>query len=262
MIKDEEINVHNLKIIEQLRPINPQKEQCAEKNSIIALPHTPMTEPKPHPKSEKSAVDVTQQEMKLLMDIYSNPWIGVLDRYKKLDLSAGAGSRATESLIKKGLVSPHDIRATAKGRATRFLEISSKGYLILNMPSLSYGRGSGFVHYCIQNLITRHIKKLSDVNNVEIEGSIASKNIDVLVRMQDGKYIAIEVAMESANERSNATKDLEAGCKTVIVVCENPKVLANVKQILTSIDSDGRQTSAASLPQTLKCKNLEELLRR
>ncbi|MFA5033799.1 MAG: helix-turn-helix domain-containing protein [bacterium] len=270
MIKDEEISRHNMKIVERLQPAKPQQEAHPQQESIIALPYVPISEPKatlkPNPKpnlnSEKTRIEISQQEKEVLMNIYSNLWIGIVERCKELNLSIGAGSRTIDSLIKKGFVTPWDIRTTIKGRATRFLEISAKGYIVLNASPHIYTRGANYPHTCFQNLIARHFKKLPNVIKVEIEGSLGnnSKCVDVLIRMQDGKYIAIEVAMSSVNEHSNTIKDLEAGCMAVIIVCENAKVLASVEQILAKIDPEGKQTSAVLLPQVLKCKSVEELI--
>ena len=251
-ISDDEVRRNNEMIISQFRQgMQETQQETHRTGQAIALPY--LSEPKP----KKDVSDLKE----MLMHIYLIPFVSVTQRYRELNLSLGAGSRIINKLIKRQVVKAIDIRTNVKGGVTRFLEITPKGYEILNLPEKKLGRGSGFEHFLYQNLIANHLKTLPEVKKAEIEGRIYNKCMDVLVTTQNAEMIAIEVAMDSVTEYNNIVKDLKAGCSAILIIARNPKVKEQINQILESLGQKTKnKVCVLLLPQLLKCKSLEELL--
>jgi hypothetical protein len=63
----------------------------------------------PEDKDEQVDTGITEDETRLLLDVLENPFSGVVNRYRRLDISRRKGTRQKEGLFKKELAKPAEI---------------------------------------------------------------------------------------------------------------------------------------------------------
>jgi hypothetical protein len=195
------------------------------------------------------------KEKELLMDIYLHPYDFKTQHYKNVGLSAGNGTAIFKSLVSKGLCIEEEINLGGRGGLSSIPVLTESGHQAIGMqPKTHIGRGAGFQHEYWQVKISEHLKKAGH-KKVEIEKNLNSKFVDIAVETEKG-VVAIEIAITSEHEKINVEKDLEAGCKKIIIACTNKAVLEQVSSLKNN------NVSICLTHELLKIKNLEEITRR
>lgn len=173
-------------------------------------------------------------------------------------ISASKGHRIVKSLIQKGLCRKIDLRLGKKG-VTKFLILSEKGYRAIGMsPRKGLTRGGGPIHDIWVHLLTMHLRKLREDWKVDAERKVSDKYVDIIIQLEDGDIIAIEVELTSVHAEANIRKDLEVGCSLAIVGCKDKKVLEEVRQIASEFNNCSK-ISICLLSQLLQCDKLSKV---
>ena len=184
-----------------------------------------------HPSSkDKDKIDIKTSDF--LMAVHLNQYNATLTEIYKLgNLTAGTGSRISKQCEKNGLI---EIVKPSFGRGCpRYPVLLEKAYKKLGIKEKKfYGKGAGKEHLLYQHLIANHFSKLKPVIELNRNG----KFIDVGI-INNGKLIAVEVAMTPANEKVNIEKDIMlTKASFVAVACRNEKVLEAVEKSIAGLD--------------------------
>ena len=198
---------------------------------------------------KKSKDKFTADERRLLMAIDIYQYKFTLTQIAEITgFSACKSTRMFKTLESSEMIKVVKI---VKGKGmSKYPMLLEQAYKMLNLEEKKfYGKGAGYEHVVWQHLIAEHFKEFKPV----IELNRNNKFIDVAIK-QEGKLIAIEVAMSSVNEGINAEKDINiAKAGKVIIGCKDFKVLEEVKQKISEIDEGLRQrTSVYLLGEILK----------
>lgn len=186
---------------------------------------------------------ISEEEQALIWDVFNRPYISKTERYNTINIdnkpiSAGKGTRISDSLIRQNLVKEHEINLGGRGGNAKFFELTNKGYKVIGMePKKGIGRGADFEHGFWQYYVREKTSLMKVVTKATIEGRINNKYVDILVETMDEK-VAIEVAMTPDHEKVNMEKDLGAGCNMVFVGCGNKSVLTAVERIAKSFSDN------------------------
>lgn len=207
-------------------------------------------------KEEKPLVSSNEKEF--LMAVYLNQYRKTLTEIHDIaGFSACKGTKIAKRLEGAGMIKIIEI---VKGKGvSKFPILLEQAYKMLNIEQKSfYGKGAGYEHLVWQNLIADHFKE----HKPEIELNKFGKFIDVAVE-HDGRLIAIEVAMSSANEKTNIEKDIGiARSDLVIIGCKDKKVKEEVMNVITGMPEEMRnKTTVLLLSEVLK-SGVSELINR
>lgn len=203
------------------------------------------------------------EEMKrnFMFDVVNRWNVGLTDRYRSLGLNIEHGNRLFHALRNDNLLMVHKINLCGRGSPTTFLEVTQKGFSMLNIePKKGYSVGGSFLHKVVQHHIRETFKKITEIKGFYAEKQLGNKVIDVLVELHDGKKIAIEIAISSVNELVNIKKDLEAGCDYVITVCKDKKIFKEVEDLVANLPDEHKASVLICIVyQILKCKTLADI---
>lgn len=178
-------------------------------------------------------IQPTDDEKKLLMDIYTRCFESVNFKCRSLGFSGSVGFKVKKSLIDKGYVAEYPIKlGQGRGKFGKILILLDKAESVINnAPKSFYGRGASLHHSFVQQLLKLHIENLWYVK-AEIEMMKNGKSTDIGLVTNDGSFIAVEFENTSVHAKENIAKDLEAGFQKVITVCDNKKVFEQINEIV------------------------------
>jgi Helicase HerA, central domain len=140
-------------------------------------------------------------------------------------------SRTLEWLEKNNFVIREPYKVSKRGRKAIFAVLNDKALRYLGIKSIP-GKGS-FEHKLYQHIICE--KRKVDGLEAKIEGRIrgSEKSIDVLVRSEDGSYIAYEVTLHFDNLLSSSIRhDLATGVSKVVIVTRDNPDLEKAKKLV------------------------------
>lgn len=156
----------------------------------------------------------------LLEAVAKEPGKTTTEYYEMIGANAYHGNWARTQAVELGLLEGVELPKKGRGRGGKTLRLTQKGRDLLGIQQDS--REGGVVHKSMIRLIAKKFEG----HKVEIEFPLGDgKTTDVVI---DGR-IAIEVETRDFSE-SNISKNLSAGFKKVIVVCQD-KRQANAFQI-------------------------------
>jgi len=142
-------------------------------------------------------LSLSEDSWKLLENINSHPFNGIVSRQKELGISATRLEKAKHELISNGLVKQLSI-SLSKRRPTSFLVLTDKALQILEAKGIDISvwkhvGNVGFEHMLYQVLIRWELKKLGYNAHVEVETS-KGRRIDVLAT-KNGRKVGVEVEL-------------------------------------------------------------------
>lgn len=196
------------------------------------------------------------EEKVFLADIYNHPYLSIAERCKERRFSGFKSQKLQNKLTKLKLCEILKINLGMKGKVPGFFVLTDEGFKTIGIPKKYKIDKSNFEHSFWEDRIARHFEKEC---KTAIEKEIKGKEIDVAIE-NEGKLIAIEVAITSAYEKQNIIKDLDAGCVKVIIACRNKKVLEEVKNIVAGLDSEMQGKVKIYLLTEITKLSLEELI--
>jgi DNA helicase HerA-like ATPase len=164
--------------------------------------------------------NLSDNARKLLEAVAKEPGNTTTEYYNMIGVNAYHGNWARAQAVELGLLEGVELPKKGKGRGGKTLRLTQKGRDLLGIQADS--REGGVVHKSMIRLIAKKFEK----HKVQIEYPVGNgKTTDVVI---DGR-IAIEVETRDFSE-SNIRKNLSAGFKKVIVVCQD-KRQANAFQL-------------------------------
>lgn len=180
-------------------------------------------------KKEESNNDpsrISPQAEEYLRDVFDEPDVPVTARGDRLGYTSHITTKVKNELISKGLVKQYQVNL---GRVNKFLEITEAGYSHLKVEASGHqGKGSPEHRYW-QRKVLYHYKNSLGLK-AKIEGQRKNKLVDVAVMEEDGKLLAVEIAITPKNEMNNIKLDLEVGFDHVLIACKNKKVKDEVER--------------------------------
>ena len=168
-----------------------------------------------------------------------NPLSGVVERNKRLEISARRGNNLKELLASKGLIETKEI-STRAGR-TVLAQLTRKGCGTLE--NLGYRtkngiRRYGLLHEYWRDKVKKYYEKLG--YKVSLEKKLNGERAD-LVAEKGKEKIAIEIETGNSNVVENIKKCLHASFDFVISVPVNRKIETQIKERLKKEKLDERE---------------------
>ena len=143
---------------------------------------------------------------KLAMNVLTQPFIFLKERYDALGLSGSKAQRAKNELLNSNLVKPHTI--AMKGRPPVLLEPLEKLFKLFGQGKPNWGKGSFLHAYGIW--IAKQWLKTQDCTDIREEHHIKGKAIDATGRNADGLLFGVEVTLHQNNLIDNVERGLAA----------------------------------------------------
>ena len=192
-------------------------------------PHYPRYLPKANIRQEKGKHPPNNNppHHRLLVDIFNNPFSGITQRYKRLNLNPKYGNKFKNQLISQGCIQPRKI-ITGKGWITLF-ELTQKGKLLLR--DLGYE-----VKLSPESIIHKFWKdKIAEYYRAKDLEVLVEENIngrpDIIVLNHD-KKIAVEIETGKSDVIANIQRALKAGFDQIICVATNRYVEEKIRNQL------------------------------
>ena len=180
---------------------------------------------------------IKESEKKILIDIHNYPFSNVVERYKRLGISAYQGNKNKEFLIRKGLIESKKI-IKENGRI-KLLNITDDGKAILGKLGYSPNlEKNGLEHRFWKDEVANYYRHQG--YKVSVEKKV-NGTPDLIVEKQD-KVIAIEIETGKSNAIWNIKKCLRHNFNLVISVATNKKAEEKIRTeiIYNSLDKNPR----------------------
>jgi DNA-binding MarR family transcriptional regulator/GTPase SAR1 family protein len=215
-VSDEEVEDHSRKFVEYLnRDVRPRSTiliQMAEKKKRL----------------------LSKGAENFLRNIAKEPYLSISQRRDKQGLTNYMANKDVKELEVKGFVTKKRIYTGKQGHPIIITEPTAKGWEYLRSLGIKpnkQGKG-GLVHRFWQEKAKEYWA--SRGNKVMVEPNVAGANTDVLVMNQDGRRIAIEIALSQENQLNNVLRDLKY-FDSVVVASET-------KSLMMRIESEAQKT--------------------
>jgi hypothetical protein len=156
---------------------------------------------------------LSDDDFRLISDIINNRDDGVEQRYKRLGLSVGSGSRLTEKLVNQGWIESQIVELGQTRK--RILRLTKQASKTLNPDTVNPRYGS-IVHEYWKRFYGQRFTELGYQVSAEVP-RISSGRVD-LVAQKDGRKIAIEIETGKSNFINNIKQNLAARYDRIIVV--------------------------------------------
>jgi KaiC/GvpD/RAD55 family RecA-like ATPase len=245
-----EKNVSSEEIMQHMKPL------LEKINAEYGIGEEQETEASAEVKTEKKEEKLTLDEKKFLFAVDSHQYkMSLTEIYPIAGFKKCKGTKISQSCRNKKLI---DIIEITKGKGvSKYPVLLADAYKILDIEERKFeGKGCGYEHLIWQHLIAEHFKS----EKAKIEEIINKKSIDVTAR-DDGRLIAIEVAVSSANEKTNIEKDVDlARADLVIIGCRDKKVLEEVNKIIAGVGTEKQSKTKALLLKEIINLSLKELV--
>ena len=188
--------------------------------------HDEKTEPE---KCQEYSGKIKKELKKLSETIAHNPYKVSTMIMKKAGFSGSKGNRIKAYAKEKGYILEHKISLGIRGGASIFLELTSKGYEMLDEVLVEYQRPKGkgnFEHRFYQYLVACFYTNKGFQVDMEQQEYLCSSDqgnlytlADVGVKDNEKSNIAVEIELNvNAQIVKNIERDLKAGFDRVIVV--------------------------------------------
>jgi len=166
--------------------------------------------------SEAANKGIGDDEKVFLLDMIERPYVGMTNRYKKMDMSTRHGNLIQKSLEQKGMINVCEIN-TGKAQV-RIPELTKDGAETLRDLGHDIklnGSKGGMEHRYWQNRIADHYK--SKGYKVIIEKNIGDEKRVDIEALKDQECIAIEVETGKSDAKSNVAKLKARGYTQIIL---------------------------------------------
>lgn len=224
--------------------------------SIKSIPEPPESveqkEIPPIPESRQIEEDVKPEELELLQDIKSNPFSGVVERYKRLGWSRRKGNTKKIALISKGFVGVEEI-PTESGRIVvlKLRKIGEEYLSRIDVKSENDGeRKGGIIHEYWKEYYAKLYKEKGYI--VTKEYPIGNGQSVDLVAQNDNKKIAIEIETGRSDILRNIEKCIAEDFQKIMVIATNDQAELKIYQIIN--DHDLSQESRIEIENVNKGK--------
>ncbi|MCK4670757.1 MAG: ATP-binding protein [Nanoarchaeota archaeon] len=181
-------------------------------------------------------LEASSSEMDFMMSCYNDPFYSNTERIKNLGFNNNKGYAIKSTLIRKKLIFEYEIRLSRKGRKTKFIYLTEKGFAFIQKRKLRLSGIGSQKHKLYQNIIQK-AHAMSGLKAV-IEGNLNGEKVDILAETSSGKILAIEIELsKNSGVIRNVKKDLAAGADYVVVLFEDEstgKTLSNELERLLS----------------------------
>lgn len=177
------------------------------------------------------------KEISFIMDVVKNPFIGIANRYKRLNVSTRNGNAIKELLIKKELIREKQI-VIRSGRII-LLELTKKGEKMAKKSGCKLKRlngRAGLEHEYWRHRIGKYYEKQGYKVNMETP---VNGQVDIVA--EKGKQriaIEIETGKHISRALSNIEKDLKSHFTTVISVATSRSVEEKIRNRLRKKELD------------------------
>jgi hypothetical protein len=183
-------------------------------------------------------VELSEYCWKLLENINSHPFNGIVSRQKELGISVKRFEKAKQELISRGLIEQIDI-SLSKRRPTSFLVLTDKALQLLEAKGLDISvwkhvGNVGFEHMLYQVLIRWQLKKIGYDAHIEVEIA-KGRRIDVLAT-KNRRKIGIEVELNANVDLKQKLSEIESLDELYIVTSK--KLFSEIREKLRDVSSN------------------------
>lgn len=228
-----------------LQPLEPD---TPSPSNIIAVEQEELPEAKT---SAGNRPGLIEAEEKFLLDIAGHPFSGMVERYHRLGITTGRGSRIQKKLLENGLIRSETV-STGKG-GVKILELTEKGGQAIEgaaQLSRQSGRLGGLMHrYWIEKIAWKLEKEGYKVEKEYPVGE--GKTVD-LVAEKEGERIAVEVETGKSDIISNIEKVLTDGFLKILCVVAGRQVKKEVESKTQEMPIDRNRVQVVTMREVME----------
>jgi len=172
----------------------------------------------PNPNIKESTSKLSQKDIRFLVDVNDHSFSGVVERYKRLNISRRNGNKIKERLLELELIKQVSI-STRSGKIS-LLELTGLGVSSLRLRRVNVSdknRWGGLIHEYFKHRISKHFQKAG--YNVTIEEPVNGFTDIVIER--NNKRIAIEIETGQSDWRKNIQKNLKKDFSAIFIIATN-----------------------------------------
>lgn len=192
--------------------------------------------------------ELSEREKEFLMDVLKNPFFGVVERYKSLNLSRRKGNTIRESLIEKGILATTDI--TIKSGKTVLTELTAKGRNALQ--KLGYevsdkSRWGGLEHEYWKSRVAEKFRNegwqvkieepvngftdiIAEKEEVAEKREIFEKESEA--KQNENRIVAIEIETGKSDWQANIEKNVKKGITEIVIIATNADACRKISEDL------------------------------
>jgi hypothetical protein len=174
-------------------------------------------------------ISVADDEKALLLDIHTNHYSGVVERYRRLAISRRKGDNFKRSLIAKELITQVEI-PTRSGRIV-LLDLTEKAREYLEKAGLEVKRrklNEGLEHDFWKHKVAEYYQK----QGYEIKIEEPVNGFTDLVIEKDGKKIAVEIETGKSDWKRNIEKNVKRGFPNIILLCTDSDSMQKARSFI------------------------------
>ena len=193
--------------------------------------------PKPQVVSVVSpgANNISDEQIRLLLDVLAFPLCTVSTRYKNLGFNPRQGTALKDSLVTEGYLSVQEI-STGKGRVT-LLELTPKGRVFLRDAGHEVpdpDAAESIEHAFWKARVAHYYRQKGYEVSVE---KFVNGRADIIIQSGD-TVAAVEIETGKSDPLANVRKNLSRGFPMVIIVATNPSAERAIRVQLQGSDLD------------------------
>ena len=217
----------------------PRPEQPSPPTERVMVKTTPKVEVKRQPaRKEPTASSLTRDAIDYLIEIAKHPFETVTERDARLGHSGYMGARLRDELAERGLVEPCRVNTGRRGGIIVLYQPTAAGWQHLKSVlrvQVDRPRGKGGLeHQYWQHQAACWWRSRFPTGRVVVEDQSLGKAVDVAVYLPDGRKIATEIALGTAEKQllevANIEADLGVGYDEVIVAASTQKDLDRIRR--------------------------------
>lgn len=163
---------------------------------------------------------ITEDEMQLLKSVAMEPFLGTIDRTRKLGMTNWSGGAKVSRLRSSGLVVPIRIKSRPRGAKLTLLELTPAGQELAGVPTLYSGKG-GLEHRYWQHRLKAHLSTMGA--KAIVEYAVPNGFVDVAAFWPDGRSTAVEIELSTRHTTENLSKAIEGGFREIVFLSRDRK---------------------------------------
>ena len=179
--------------------------------------------------SDEHTLTLTASEQTFLTDIALYPFAGVVERYRRLNLSRRKGNTIKEKCLTHNLLEATMV-PTRTGKVV-LLQLATLAKRLLNELGVELhhtSRSESLIHRYWKHKASEHFTSLG--YKVSVEKPV--NGYTDLVLEKNGERVAVEIETGKSDWRKNVQKNLEHGFQSIIIITTNDKTYRKLKESL------------------------------
>jgi hypothetical protein len=183
--------------------------------------------------------DVDKEAKTLLVSIADHPFLGIAERYRKIELNPRKGNQCKLELIRQGLI--REVSITMQRGRMKLLDLTEKGREELKKLGLTPPKPANLGGTEHRYWVDRVRSKIESAGHEVVTEYITESGDRVDLAIMGRKKIAVEVETGKSDVLKNIRKSLSAGFGGVVMLATSHQALKEIRAKLGKLDPEDRK---------------------